>query len=118
MTRPCCGVYSSGVLHRLGLGSCPIVGGHTVEGELGLGFAVTGYLRGGEPLFRKSGGGGGSIGAGVRVGDALLITKPLGVGVIQAAVMRNACPGQTFKEAQKWMVEPNVHAVNAVRSML
>src|SRR5690348_9654154 len=61
-----------------------LVGGHSAEGaELGLGFAVTGrtraHLEKRGRLLRKG---------GLRPGDRLLLTKPLGTGVILAAEMR------------------------------
>ncbi len=60
-----------------------LVGGHSAEGaELGLGFAVTGRTRPGR-LLRKG---------GLRPGDRLLLTKPLGTGVILAAEMRGLAP--------------------------
>src|SRR5690348_1450983 len=53
-----------------------LIGGHSAEGaELALGFAVTGRPRPGK-LLRK---------AGLRAGDRLVLTKPLGTGVILAA---------------------------------
>ena len=56
-----------------------LVGGHSAEGaELALGFAVTGRTRPGR-LLRKG---------GLRPGDRLILTKPLGTGVILAAEMR------------------------------
>ncbi len=56
-----------------------LVGGHSAEGaELALGFAVTGRTRPGR-LMRKG---------GLKPGDRLLLTKPLGTGVILAAEMR------------------------------
>src|SRR5438067_5672588 len=59
-----------------------LVGGHSAEGtELGLGFAVTGRTRPGR-LLRKG---------GLRAGDRLLLTKPLGTGVILADEMRCLC---------------------------
>ena len=56
-----------------------LIGGHSAEGaELALGFAVTGRTRPGRVL-RKG---------GLRPGDRLVLTKPLGTGVILAAEMR------------------------------
>src|SRR6266700_5304235 len=56
-----------------------LIGGHSAEGaELALGFAVTGRPRPGK-LLRKG---------GLRPGDRLIVTKPLGTGVILAAAGR------------------------------
>ena len=62
-----------------------LVGGHSAEGaELALGFAVTGRTRPGR-LLRKG---------GLRPGDRLILTKPLGTGVILAAEMRGLAPAR------------------------
>jgi selenide,water dikinase len=58
---------------------CSLVGGHSGEAaEAALGFAVTGLVQSGKVL-RK---------AGLKAGDAVLLTKPLGTGIILAAHMR------------------------------
>jgi selenide,water dikinase len=58
---------------------CTLVGGHSAEAaEPSLGFAVSG-LADPSKLLRKS---------GLRPGDALLLTKPLGTGVVLAGHMR------------------------------
>jgi selenide,water dikinase len=56
-----------------------LVGGHTAEAsEAMLGFAVTGEVA--RPLLR----------AGLRPGDVLVLTKPLGTGTLLAAAMQGA----------------------------
>lgn len=56
-----------------------LVGGHTGEGqELSFGLSVTGYADE-HALLKKS---------GLRVGDALILTKPLGTGVLLAGWMQ------------------------------
>ena len=58
---------------------CALVGGHSGEAaETELGFAVTGLVQPGT-MLRKT---------GLRSGDALLLTKPLGTGIVLAAHMR------------------------------
>ncbi len=55
----------------------PILGGHSAEGlETALGFALTGVASGGVGK------------GGLRVGDALILTKPLGTGVVLAGAMQ------------------------------
>src|SRR5216110_3515153 len=74
-----------------------LVGGHSAEGaELALGFAVTGRTRPGR-LLRKG---------GLRPGDRLLLTKPLGTGVILAAEMRRRAPAHAVTEAIATMLQP------------
>ena len=58
---------------------CALVGGHSAEAaEAALGFAVSG-LADPRRLLRKT---------GLRVGDALVLTKPLGTGIVLAGHMR------------------------------
>jgi selenide,water dikinase len=73
-----------------------LVGGHSAEGaELGLGFAVTGRTRPGR-LMRKR---------GLRAGDLLLLTKPLGTGVILAAEMRGLAKARIVEGAIETMLQ-------------
>ena len=67
-----------------------LVGGHTAEGaEPALGFAITGRPRPGK-LLRK---------AGLRPGDRLVLTKPLGTGIILAAAARGLVSSRFVEEA-------------------
>jgi len=73
-----------------------LVGGHSAEAaEMGLGFAVTG--RPGATILRKG---------GLRPGDRLILTKPLGTGVILAAEMRGKASARTVAAAIDTMVQP------------
>jgi selenide,water dikinase len=74
-----------------------LVGGHSAEGaELALGFAVTGRIRSGR-LMRKG---------GLKPGDRLLLTKPLGTGVILAAEMRGRAAARSVEAAIAAMLQP------------
>jgi selenide, water dikinase len=68
-----------------------LIGGHSAEGaEMGLGFAVTGRAPLSGKLLRKG---------GLRAADRLLLTKPLGTGVILAADGRALAPARAVADA-------------------
>jgi selenide, water dikinase len=73
-----------------------LVGGHSAEGaELALGFAVTGRAPSGT-LLRKG---------GLRAGDRLILSKPLGTGVILAADGRGLAPARILDSAIATMLQ-------------
>jgi selenide,water dikinase len=81
-----------------------IVGGHSSMGaEMTLGFTVTGLLEG--PAVTL---------AGARAGDRLVLTKPLGTGVLLAAHMRGAAAGPDVAAAWESMVRPQGQAARAL----
>jgi len=73
-----------------------IVGGHSSMGtELTIGFTLTGLLDR-DPITL----------AGARPGDALILTKPIGTGVLMAAEMRGAARGDWIAAAFAQMTRP------------
>ena len=71
----------AGACKVLSENNCALVGGHTGEGtELSMGFAITATAPR-NAIMRKQ---------GVKEGDVLVLTKPLGTGVLLAAEMRGA----------------------------
>lgn len=80
---------------------CALVGGHSAEAtENALGFAVTGLVDAGK-ILRKS---------GLRPGDRLILTKPLGTGIILAAHMRGQAQAQWLMAAVQSMCVTNATA--------
>lgn len=78
----------SGALSAFNSVSCAIVGGHTGEGvELMVGFAVNGLIDQHALLTTDS----------LKNGDALILTKPLGTGVLLAANMQARVPGVSLR---------------------
>lgn len=82
-----------------------IVGGHTSLGyELTIGFAVTGLCP--RPAITL---------AGARHGDALILTKPIGSGVIMAAEMAGQADGEWVTTALAQMSRPQARAAEILQ---
>ena len=82
----------AGAVAVLNDAGCALVGGHTGEGrELALGFAINGLVDADlQGVMRKG---------GMRAGDVLILTKPLGTGTLFAAHMRLAARGRWIQGA-------------------
>lgn len=85
-------------LNRAG---CSLLGGHTLEGpQLAAGFTINGSAR--EPdLFHKS---------GAQPGDKLVLSKPLGTGIVLAAMMQLKVPAATLDHTLQSMLTSNAMA--------
>ena len=87
---------------------CTVVGGHSIDGpEPHYGFALTGLVDK-ERLLSNAGG---------RVGDVLVLTKPLGMGIIATAIKRGSCPPELETEAIGVMSRLNREAGAAAVSL-
>ena len=81
-----------------------IVGGHSIDdAEPKYGLAVTGLAHP-DRLLRK---------AGLRPGDRLFLTKPLGIGIISTAIKRGVAPAEVTAEAIRVMSTLNRAASEA-----
>jgi selenide,water dikinase len=77
-----------------------IVGGHSIDdAEPKYGFAVTGIAS--DPITN----------AGAKQGDQLLLTKPLGTGIVTTALKADSCPPALAKRAIELMTTLNAQAV-------
>ena len=82
-----------------------IHGGHSTEGlETQIGYAVTGRLLGASVRSKR----------GLRVGDVLVLTKQLGVGLIFAAAMQRQIESGAIEAAIQAMLQSNRNAVIAL----
>jgi len=90
----------SGAVQVLNAAGCVLVGGHTGEGrELALGFAVNGLVDASlQGVLRKN---------GMRAGDVLVLTKPLGTGTLLAAHARLVARGRWVQGALDVMRQSN-----------
>ena len=75
-----------------------LVGGHTSEGaELSMGFALNGYVEA-DRVVRKT---------GAAHGDALILTKPLGTGILFAGAMQGRARSRWIDDALDTMIASN-----------
>lgn len=96
-----------GAARVLAADGCALVGGHSGEAaEMALGFAVTGLVAP-EAAWRKS---------GLRAGDALVLTKKLGTGIILAAQMRGLARARWLAAALESMRRSNAAAADILRA--
>ncbi|ASC72821.1 hypothetical protein XM38_037800 [Halomicronema hongdechloris C2206] len=95
----------SGVQKALSQSHTPLVGGHTSEGpELVLSIVANGLAQP-QRLLRKQ---------GMAPGEVLILTKPLGTGVLFAADMRRQAKGRWIEAAVAVMVQSNQAAAQCL----
>ncbi|MEO7241577.1 MAG: selenide, water dikinase SelD [Variovorax sp.] len=99
----------TGAVEMLNDANCALVGGHTGEGrELALGFAVNGLIDEDMTGVMRKG--------GMRNGDLLLLTKPIGTGTLFAARNLRKAKGRWIDAAlQSMMVSNRVGAQILIR---
>ena len=88
----------AGAMEVLEDAGAALVGGHTSEGsELSLGFAINGLIDR-DQVMRKG---------GLKPGDKIVLTKPVGTGTLFAADMRHKAKGRWITAALDSMVQSN-----------
>lgn len=101
------GEVLAGVRAELDALGVSLVGGHSTLGpELVVGLAVLGELADGAAPLTKS---------GLAPGEALVLTKPLGTGVVLAADMRGLARGAWVAAAHATMLRANARAADVAR---
>lgn len=95
----------TGAVEVLNEAACPLVGGHTGEGkELALGFAINGLVK--ENLE------GAMTKGGLKAGDVLILTKPMGTGTLFAALPQAKAKGRWIQAALRNMMQTNFKAAD------
>lgn len=85
-----------------------VVGGHTLESSEPLyGLAVTGWIDPERVVTI----------AGAQPGDLLVLTKPLGTGILTTAAKFDECPPESLKEACRVMSTLNAGAAEAMQAV-
>lgn len=101
------GAILEGGLDRAREAGAVVIGGHTIiDAELKYGMAVTGIVRP-DRIVRN---------IGVREGDALVLTKPLGTGIVTTALKRRKALPAEVKAAVASMVALNRTASRVMRT--
>ena len=97
-----------GGLEKLREAGVSLLGGHTVEdAEIKFGYAVTGAIDPERVLSNN----------GARSGDVLLLTKPLGTGIVGTAIKYRRAPADVADAAVRSMTALNRDAAEALRQL-
>ena len=90
-----------GGIDKLNEAGCALIGGHSInDEEIKFGFAVTGLIHPARVVCRDR----------ARPGDVLVLTKPLGTGMLAFAAQIERVAPETFAEAQAGMATLNKDA--------
>ena len=98
-----------GAAERVSAAGAVTIGGHSVrDAEVKFGLSVTGLV---DPAALLTN-------AGARVGDFLVLTKPLGTGFVTTANKKGECPPALLAEAIASMISLNAIGRDAARSVV
>lgn len=97
-----------GGLSNMAVAECTVMGGHSIrDDELKFGYAVTGLIHP-KRIWKN---------VGARPGDVLLLTKPLGTGVISTALKQGAANEDWVTAATTSMARLNREAAEALHEV-
>jgi selenide,water dikinase len=95
----------AGGLNKMMEAGCTIIGGHSIrDEEMKFGYSVTGLVHPGRVLANS----------GARPGDRLLLTKPLGTGVISTAIKKEKARPEWMEAAARSMTMLNKAAAEVI----
>lgn len=95
-----------GGLEKLKEAEVVLVGGHSIEDkELKYGLSVTGFVHPDHILTKRD----------LRLGDQLILTKPLGIGIISTAIKGGLASEETMKTATRLMATLNRQAADVMK---
>jgi len=98
----------AGAAREFGPAGVPIVGGHSIMGpKLTIGFTILGDALATSVLKKSE----------LSLGDCLVLTKPLGTGVLLAAHMQSDCRAEWWMSLIDTMLLSNQHAAAAAREV-
>lgn len=110
LQRRTVGEITQTVAETLGIAGAALVGGHTTQGDsLTIGLSITGLCKS-DPITL----------AGAKVGDVLILTKPIGSGTILAAEMRRLARGEDVLSCYEVMTQQQneiARLLNAAQAM-
>jgi selenide,water dikinase len=87
-----------GGLDKMAEAGVPVIGGHSInEKEIKAGFAVTGLINPDKIVTN----------AGAQPGDRLILTKPIGTGIVAFAAQIDRAPADGVEAAARWMATLN-----------
>ena len=90
-----------GGVYKMAEAGCPVIGGHSInDEEVKMGFAVTGLIDPGKPIQRDR----------AQPGDSLVLTKPLGTGMVAFAAQLGVASETVLAEVGAWMAGLNKDA--------
>src|SRR5205807_9487301 len=97
-----------GGVEKVGESGAALVGGHSVEDpEPKFGLSVTGLI---DPAHVTTN-------SGARPGDRIVLTKPLGTGIVTTAAKFDECPAEVLDAACRSMATLNAGAAEAMRAV-